>query len=166
MFRAQRLVFWACRCNKPEFSNSPSVVLGFLITGFCNRRKGIITVDYLLQYRFLMYIGTDILTHPRAVTYDSLEPFVWFWILSLFLGCKFVALYVYFYFGWKVPHILWSSSAWQTSLSVWSFKDHPCGYYCHNFLISVMAFYKWGIVYCRHVPHLVSALVPQCRFCW
>ena len=27
---------WACRGNKPEFSNSPRVVLGFSITGFCN----------------------------------------------------------------------------------------------------------------------------------
>ena len=47
---------------------------------------------------------------------------------SLILGCKFVALYVFFYFAWKVPHTPWSSSTWQTSLSVWSFKDHPCGY--------------------------------------
>ena len=34
------LFLWACRCNKPEFSNSPSVVLGFSSTGFCNISGG------------------------------------------------------------------------------------------------------------------------------
>ena len=39
LFRAQSLecyLLWACRCHKPEFSNSLSVVLGFSITDFCN----------------------------------------------------------------------------------------------------------------------------------
>ena len=39
-------------------------------------KNGIITVDYLLQYRFLVYIGTDILIHSWAITYISLEPFL------------------------------------------------------------------------------------------
>ena len=101
--------------------------------------------------------------HTWAVTYISLEPFIWLWIFSLFLGFKLVALYVYFYFAWKVPHIPWSSFTWRTYFSVWSFKDYPCGYYCHNYLTSGMVFYEWEIVHCTCVPHLVSALTPRWR---
>ena len=39
-------------------------------------RKGIITVHYLLQDRFLVYVGTDILIHSWAITYVSLEPVI------------------------------------------------------------------------------------------
>ena len=38
--------------------------------------KGIITVDYLVHYRFLVYVARDILIHTWAVTYISLEPFI------------------------------------------------------------------------------------------
>ena len=51
-------------------------------------------------------------------------------------------------------------------LSVWSFKVHPCGYQCHNSLISVAAFYEWEIAHCILVPHLVWALISRWRFCW
>ena len=45
LFGAQSLecwLFWALRRNKPEFSNSPSVVLGFPSTGFCNSWSNIV----------------------------------------------------------------------------------------------------------------------------
>ena len=32
-------LLWAHQCNKPEFSNSPSVVLGFSSTGFCSSTR-------------------------------------------------------------------------------------------------------------------------------
>ena len=34
------------------------------------------TVDYILQYRFPVYVGMDILIHSQAITHVSLEPFL------------------------------------------------------------------------------------------
>ena len=46
------LTVWAHQHNKPEFSNSPSVVLGFSITGFCNstnRKLLVLLLLFILQ---------------------------------------------------------------------------------------------------------------------
>ena len=105
-------------------------------------RKRIIFVDYLLQIQISCLC--------RYLPHNSFQTLQFFFISGTLcltlnsqspsLGCKFVAFYVYFYFSWKVSHIPSSSFAWLTALGAWSFKAHPCGYQCHNSLISVVVF--------------------------
>ena len=62
---------------------------------------------------FYAYVSLEILIHSRHFTFFFFPGTLCLILnsLNLFLDCKFVALFVYFYFAWKVPHILWSSSA-------------------------------------------------------
>ena len=60
-------------------------------------------VPGILRARTLEWVGPSLFLGGN--------PFLTLNSQNLFLDCKFVALYVYFYFAWKVPHILWSSSA-------------------------------------------------------
>ena len=51
------------------------------------------------------------------ISFTTLQLFIYLWNpkcltlnpQSLFFGCKFVDLHVYFHFAWNVPHIPWSS---------------------------------------------------------
>ena len=63
------------------------------------------------------------------------------WILSLFLSCELVPLYLFFNFSYKEHQRLSSSSVWLISLSVQSFKIHPPRNQWHNYLILVALFF-------------------------
>ena len=129
-----------CLCRRKEEGRGPSL---WII--YC-------------RYTFLLCVGTNLLFHSRPFSY----LFIYLWNpkcltlnpQSLSLGWKLVDLCAYFYFAWNVPHIPWSSSAWLTPLSVWSFRVRPCGSQCPNSLISVVIFNEWEIVCCIYVHFL------------
>ena len=62
---------------------------------------------------FYVYVSLEILIHSRHFTFFFFPGTLCLILnsLNLFLDCKFVALYVYFYFAWKVHQRLLSSSA-------------------------------------------------------
>ena len=58
-------LLWAHQCNKPEFSNSPSVVLGFSSTGFCSStRNG--SKPFTFNLRTIQW--SEYIVHKKADT--------------------------------------------------------------------------------------------------
>ena len=92
----------------------------------------------------------------KSLSLNSSLPFpgtLCVWILSLYLSCELVPLYLFFNFSYKGYQRLFSSSVWLISFSVWVFKVHPPSDQWHNFIISVALFHCWVLVHCLYVTH-------------
>ena len=102
-------------------------------------RKRIILVDFLLQIQ-ISYLCRYLPPNSfHALHFFSWNPLFDFEFSESLLSCKFVSLYVYFYFFQEGISYA-TNFLCLISLNAWSFKVYPCDYRCHDSLISVVVF--------------------------